>query len=215
MKDKDIGQLLHYLRIVLDYSPKSRTFIIGAVTDFRFIRYGKVLRSNDDHNFIYEASIKPITDPSEFLLDYLTKFFTMDSSQLGFDTLVQLPKNIQIRNALLGVGANSIVMNCFMDQIETNEYALKITNKPVDRELSIYRRLYNNRYNIEKVHEYALVFFHPPGKIISTVSLLNNLITIWDQLKHAHRNNIVHCDIRKSNIIELFHNHQSKRYVKQ
>ncbi|UJR27760.1 hypothetical protein I4U23_009033 [Adineta vaga] len=56
---------------------------------FHYIRYGKVVRSNDDHNFTYEASTKPINNPSEFLLDYLAKFFTMDSSQLGFDTFVQ------------------------------------------------------------------------------------------------------------------------------
>ncbi|CAF1505705.1 unnamed protein product [Adineta steineri] len=85
MKDKDISQLLHYFQIVLDYSPKSRTYIIGAITDFHYIRY---------------ASIKPITNPDEFLLNYLTNFFTIDSSQLGFDTLVQLPKNIQIHNTL-------------------------------------------------------------------------------------------------------------------
>ncbi|CAF1488617.1 unnamed protein product, partial [Adineta steineri] len=198
MKDKDIGQLLHYLTIILDYSPKSRPFIIGAITDFKYIRYGKVLRSNGNHNFTYEASIKPITNPDEFLLDYLAKFFTIDSSQLGFETLVQLPKNIQIHNTLLGVGANSVVMNCFMDKNELNQYTLKITNKPVDREIFIYEKLYNNKYNIVKVHKYALVFLHPPGKIISSANLLNNLITIWDQLKHAHKNNIVHCDIRTS-----------------
>ncbi|UJR27761.1 hypothetical protein I4U23_009034 [Adineta vaga] len=97
-----------------------------------------------------------------------------------------------------------------MDKNETNRYALKITNKSVDREVFIYRKLYNNEYNIEKVHQYALVFLHPPGKIISSINLLNNLIIIWDQLKPGHRNNIVHCDIRKSNIIEIFHNHQAK-----
>ncbi|CAF4064299.1 unnamed protein product [Adineta steineri] len=40
-------------------------------------------------------------------IDYLAEFFTVGSSQLEFDTLVQLPKNIQIHNTLLGVGASS------------------------------------------------------------------------------------------------------------
>ncbi len=30
LKDSDIGQLVHYLRIVLDYSPEARLFILGA-----------------------------------------------------------------------------------------------------------------------------------------------------------------------------------------
>ncbi|CAF1364160.1 unnamed protein product [Rotaria sordida] len=207
MKDEDIGQLLHYLQVVLDYSPSCRRFIIGIMTDFRDIRFGKVSRSNNDYDFIYEASKCAFKNEEEYLLDYLTKFFTIDPSQFGFKRLEQLPKNILIHNKLLGIGANSMVFNCLINHDNRNEYTLKISNKPVDKEIFIYKKLYGNKYNIIKVCEYVFLFRHLPGEFISKDILLNNIHIIWEQIKHAHRNNIIHRDIRKSNIVQLW-NHQ-------
>ncbi len=62
---------------------ESRLFILGAITDFRDIRFGKVSRSNDDDNIKYEASVKTFKDKNEFLLQYLTIFFTADVSKFG------------------------------------------------------------------------------------------------------------------------------------
>jgi hypothetical protein len=56
---------------------------LGAITDFRDIRFGKVSRSNDDDNIKYEASVKTFKDKNEFLLQYLTIFFTADVSKFG------------------------------------------------------------------------------------------------------------------------------------
>ena len=56
LKDSDIRQLIHDLRIVLDHSPSSRLFIIGAITDFCSIRFVKVIRSNSNDQFQYMAS---------------------------------------------------------------------------------------------------------------------------------------------------------------
>jgi tRNA A-37 threonylcarbamoyl transferase component Bud32 len=50
----------------------------------------------------------------------------------------------------------------------------------------------------------------PPGQIISKENLFNNIHVIWNQIKKAHENNILHRDIRRSNIIEIFNN-QTKR----
>ncbi|CAF3091072.1 unnamed protein product [Rotaria sp. Silwood2] len=109
MKDSDISQLLHYLRIVLGYSPKSRTYIMGAITDFKQIRYGKVSISNNDYDFIDAASLLPHQDKTKYLLEYLTKCFTMDRSHLGYKKLEPLPVNILIHNKLLGIGANAMI----------------------------------------------------------------------------------------------------------
>ncbi|CAF4416110.1 unnamed protein product [Rotaria sp. Silwood2] len=124
MKDSDISQLLHYLRIVLGYSPKSRTYIMGAITDFKQIRYGKVSISNNDYDFIDAASLLPHQDKTKYLLEYLTKCFTMDRSHLGYKKLEPLPVNILIHNKLLGIGANAMVFNCSVDNDEKEEYAL-------------------------------------------------------------------------------------------
>ncbi|CAF3064814.1 unnamed protein product [Rotaria sp. Silwood2] len=210
MVDSDIGELLHYLRIVLDYSPTSRTYIIGAITDFEKIRYGKVSRSNNNYDFIYEASRYLLTSDRNYLLEYLAKIFTIDPSHLGYKKLKPLPSNIFIHNELLGIGSNAMVFNCLVDNDKKNEYTLKISNTSVDKEVLIYKTLYNNKYNIDKVHEYALLFRHPPERIISTVILFNNLHILWEQIKEAHKNNILHCDIRKSNIIEIWNN-QTRR----
>ncbi|CAF1387754.1 unnamed protein product, partial [Didymodactylos carnosus] len=209
LKDKDVGQLLHYLRIVLDYSPSSRTYIIGAITDFHDIRYAKVSRSDNDDNVKYETASKVIINENEYLLHYLTKFLTTNTSQFGYNRLEPLPKDIRIHDTLLGTGANSMVFNCLIDKHEPNQYALKISNKPVNREVLIYKQLYGDKYNIVKVHEYALLFVHPPGRIISKQNLLNNVDIIWEHIKGAHKHNILHRDIRKSNIIEIL-NHQTK-----
>jgi len=113
LKDSGIGQLLHYLRIILDYSPESRLFIMGAITDFRDIRFAKVSRSNDNDDIKYEASVIPLVNENQYLLHYLTKYFTVDVSKFGYYRLNLLPNNIRIHNKLLGTGANSIVFNCF------------------------------------------------------------------------------------------------------
>ncbi|CAF1296861.1 unnamed protein product [Rotaria sp. Silwood1] len=209
MKTDDIGQLIHYLQIVLDYSPSCRKFIIGAITDFQDIRFGKVSRTNNDYEFLYEASICVTEDKEKYLLNYLTTFFTIDSSQLGFKRLELFPKGILIHNQLLGIGANSLVFNCLTNPDDkNNEYTLKISNKSVDREVFIYKKLYGDKYKIEKVSEYIFLFLHAPGKMISKENLLNRIDTVWTQIKQAHRYKILHRDIRKSNIIEIW-NHQN------
>ena len=209
LKDSDIGQLLHYLQIVLDYSPESRLFIIGAITDFHDIRFAKISRSANG-DIKYEASLPAFIDEHDYLLHYLTRFLTVDASRLGYNNLVSLPNNILIHNKLLGIGANSMVFNCFIKNDPSYEYALKISNKSVDNEISIYKKLYADQYNIIKVHEYALLFLHPPGQVISKDNLLTNIHAIWFQIKNAHENNISHRDIRKCNILEIFNN-QTKR----
>ena len=160
------------------------------MTDFHDIRYGKVSRSNNNHDFIYEASISFIKKKDEYLLNYLTKLFTNSPSQFDFSRLERLPENIRIHNTLLGTGANSMAFNCFINNDELNQYALKINNKPVDKEISVYKKLYGNKYNIIQVHQYAMLFLHPPGIVISTENLLINLDIVWEQIKQAHRNNI-------------------------
>ncbi|CAF1419613.1 unnamed protein product [Adineta steineri] len=57
LKHYNIGQLLHYLRIILDYSPSSRTYIIGAITDFHHIQFAKVVRSTDDDQITKNKNI--------------------------------------------------------------------------------------------------------------------------------------------------------------
>ncbi|CAF3964404.1 unnamed protein product, partial [Rotaria sp. Silwood1] len=190
-----IGQLIHYLQIVLDYSPSCRKFIIGAITDFQDIRFGKVSRTNNDYEFLYEASICVTEDKEKYLLNYLTTFFTIDSSQLGFKRLELFPKGILIHNQLLGIGANSLVFNCLTNPDDkNNEYTLKISNKSVDREVFIYKKLYGDKYKIEKVSEYIFLFLHAPGKMISKENLLNRIDTVWTQIKQAHRYKILHRD---------------------
>ena len=100
LKESDIGQLLHYLRIVLDYSPSSRLFILGAITDFRDIRFATVSRTNDDDGQMnYAASLKAFEDETDHLLHYLTMFFTADLSKFGFHhRLEALPNNLRIDN---------------------------------------------------------------------------------------------------------------------
>ncbi len=98
MKDSDIGQLLHYLQIVLDYSPESRLFVLGAITDFHDIQFATVSRSNDDNQFKYETSIKVLTNQNEYLLHYLATFFTADQSKFGYCRLQTLPNHIRIDN---------------------------------------------------------------------------------------------------------------------
>jgi hypothetical protein len=97
LQDSDIGQLLHYLRVVLDYSPSSRLFILGAITDFRDIRFATVSRSNDDDDdqMKYVASVKEFRCENEYLLHYLTMFFTADLSKFGFYHLEALPNHIR------------------------------------------------------------------------------------------------------------------------
>jgi hypothetical protein len=212
LQDSDIGQLLHYLRVVLDYSPSSRLFILGAITDFRDIRFATVSRSNDDDDdqMKYVASVKEFRCENEYLLHYLTMFFTADLSKFGFYHLEALPNHIRINDRLLGIGANSMVFICYLTNNQSNEYALKISNRPVEKEVSIYQKLYAEKYRIVQVHQYAFLFFHPPGRIISKENLLNNINIIWNQIKKAHQFEILHRDIRRSNVIEIF-NHKTNR----
>jgi hypothetical protein len=67
LKDSDIGQLLHYLRIVLNYSPSSHLFILDAIPDFRHIQFATVNRSNDDDQMKYVAPIKVFQDGNEYI----------------------------------------------------------------------------------------------------------------------------------------------------
>ncbi|CAF3886552.1 unnamed protein product [Adineta steineri] len=227
LKDCNIRQLLHYLRIILDYSPSSRTYIIGAITDFHHIQFAKVVRSTDDDQMTYVVSIKKIIYDNEYLLHYLTMFFTTELSTFGYSRVETLPKNIRIDQKLLGIGANSIVFNCYLIENPLNEctlkisnkyilktsteYVLKISNESVDKEVSIYEKLYADKYKIIQVHPYAFVFCFPPGQIISKENLFNNIHIIWNQIKRAHENHIVHRDIRMSNIIQIL-NSQTKNY---
>ena len=97
LKDSDIGQLLHYLRIVLDYSPSCRSFILGAITDFRHIQFASVHRSNvGDDQFKYYASIKEFHYGNDYLLHYLSMFLTVDSSKFGHHRLEKLHDDIRI-----------------------------------------------------------------------------------------------------------------------
>ncbi|CAF3396275.1 unnamed protein product [Rotaria socialis] len=205
LKDSDVGQLLHYLRIILDYSPSSRSFILGAITDFRDIRFAMVRRSTDDDDqFKYEASLKELQDENEYLSQYLTMFFTADRSKFGFCRLEPLPDNIRIDNRLLGIGANAMVFSCSLINGQSNEYALKISNDSVQKEVSIYQQLYADKYRIVQVHSNAFLFLHPPGPVVSKENILNNAHLIWNQIKKAHQRRILHRDIRRSNIIEIF-----------
>ena len=211
MKEKDIGQLLRYLRVVLGYSPKSRTYIMGAITDFQTIRYGKVSRLKNGRGFMYQASlVLPGQNEAEFLLKYLTKFLTMNFSQFGHNRLEPLPSYIRIHDKLLGIGANAMTFNCSIVNGDRCEYALKISNASVDKEEAIYKKLYKSEFDIVKVHEYALLFRHPPGSIISKVNLFENIRTLWKQIKEAHRNNILHRDIRKANVLEIWNNETNR-----
>jgi hypothetical protein len=99
LKDTGIGQLIHYLQIILDYSPSSRSFILGAITDFC------------DIQFKYVASIQALADENEHLLHYLTTFFTADLSIFGYYRIDPLPDDLRIDNRLLGIGANSMSFN--------------------------------------------------------------------------------------------------------
>ncbi|UJR17179.1 hypothetical protein I4U23_004075 [Adineta vaga] len=206
LKDSDIGQLLHYLRIILDYSPSSRSFILGAITDFHDIQFAVVTRSNNNDEIEYEASIRSSQNEDEHLLHYLTMFLTADLSKFGYYRVEALPNNIRIDNKLLGIGANSLVFNCYLINDQLNEYTLKISNESVDKEVSIYEKLYVDKYKIIQVHQYAFLFLHPPGQILSEENLFNNIHVIWKQIKKAHTNNLLHRDIRRSNIIEIFNN---------
>ena len=210
MQDTDIGQLVHYLQIVLDYSPSSRLYILGAITDFRDIRFAKVSRSNGDNGFKYVASIKANADENEHLLHYLTTFFTADLSIFGYHRINPLPNDLRINNRLLGIGANSMVFNCYLTNDQSNEYTLKISNQPVEKEVSIYQQLYSNKYDIVQIRPYAFLFLHSPGQIISKENLFNHIRTIWDQIKQAHKFDILHRDIRRSNIIEIFNQKTSR-----
>ena len=204
LKDSDIEQLINDLRIVLDYSPSSRLFIIGAMTDFRSIRFAKVSRSNDADGFQYIATIKPFEDDIEYLFHYLTLFFTLDQSKLGHHRLEFLPNSIRIDKRLLGIGANSMVFSCLLINDQSHEYVLKISNNFLEKEVSIYQKLYGEQYRIVQVHQYAFLFLHPPGQVVSTENLFNNVVKLWNQIRKAHRCNILHRDIRKSNVIEMF-----------
>lgn len=211
LKDSDVGQLLHYLRIVLDYSPSSRSFILGAITDFRDIRFAAVTRAGDnDDEMSYTVSLKELVNENEQLLHHLAMFFTADPSKFGFHRLESFPNDIRIENRLLGIGANSMVLNCYLINDPLNEYALKISNKPVEKEVLIYEKLYPDKFQIVSVHQYAILFRHPPGQIISKENLFNNINIIWNQIKKAHQFRILHRDIRMSNIIEIF-NHKTNR----
>jgi hypothetical protein len=81
---------------------------------------------------------------------------------------------------------------------------LKISNIFVENEVSIYQKLYAEKYQIVQLHPYAFLFLHPPGRVISKENLLNNINIIWNQIKKAHQSKILHRDIRRSNIIEIF-----------
>ncbi|CAF4479529.1 unnamed protein product [Rotaria socialis] len=187
LKDSDVGQLLHYLRIILDYSPSSRSFILGAITDFRDIRFAMVRRSTDDDDqFKYEASLKDLQNRNGYLSHHLTMFFTADRSKFGFCRLEPLPDNIRIDNRLLGIGANAMVFSCSLINGQSNEYALKISNDSVQKEVSIYQQLYADKYRIVQVHSNAFLFLHPPGRVVSKENILNNAHLIWNQIKKAH-----------------------------
>ncbi|CAF4222795.1 unnamed protein product [Rotaria sordida] len=60
---------------------------------------------------------------------------TSDSSKFSYCRLSSLSNDIRIYNTLLGIDVNSMVFifNCFLNNDETNQYALKITNKSVDK----------------------------------------------------------------------------------
>jgi hypothetical protein len=161
LKDSDIGQLLHYLRIVLDYSSSSRLVILGGITDFLDIQFATVTRANNDGQMKYVVSIKEFQGGNEYLLRYLTMFFTANTSKFGYYRIEALPNNIRIDNKLLGIGANSMVFNCYLINDPSNEYALKISNESVDKEVSIYQKLYGEKYKIIQVHQYAFLFLHP------------------------------------------------------
>jgi len=98
LNDSDIGQLLHYLRIVLDYSRESRLFILGAITDFRDIQFATVSRSNGDDRSKYVTSIKVLTNQNEYLLHYLAMSFTADQSKFSYCRLETLLNHIRIDN---------------------------------------------------------------------------------------------------------------------
>ena len=56
LKDTDIGQLIHDLRIIFDYSPSSRSSIVGAITDFKDIQFAMIRREDDDEIRHYASS---------------------------------------------------------------------------------------------------------------------------------------------------------------
>ena len=209
LRDSDIGQLLHYLRIVLDYSPASRSFILGGITDFQHIQFASVHRSNGyNDQFKYYASNKVLYE-DDYILHYLPIFFTIDSSKFGYHRQEKFHDDIRI-DRLLGAGANSMAFSCYFINEQQNEYALKISNKVVNKEISIYQKLYADKYHIVQVHPYAFVFLHPPGQIVSKDTLFDNIHQIWNQIKQAHIKKILHRDIRRPNIIEMFNN-QTRR----
>ena len=210
LKDSDVGRLLHYLRIVLDYSPSLCLFVLSAIADFHDIRFATLSRSNDGNNVTYLASLKEHRNENEHLLKHLAIFFTADPSKLGFCRLETLPHNIRIHDQLLRIGANSMVFNFFCNNDLPNEYALKIRNKSVDKEIWIHKLLHDDKYKIIQVHQYALLFQHPSGRIISKINLLSNINIIWNQIKKALENKIVNRDIRRSNIIEIFNNETNR-----
>ncbi|CAF2084397.1 unnamed protein product [Rotaria magnacalcarata] len=160
--------------------------------------------TDDDDQFKYEASLQAFQDENEYLSQYLTMFFTADRSKFGFCRLEPLPDNIRIDNRLLGIGANAMVFSCSRIDGQSNEYALKISNDSVQKEVSIYQQLYADKYRIVQVHPNAFLFLHPPGRIVSKENLLDNAHLIWNQIKKAHQRRILHRDIRRSNIIEIF-----------
>ncbi|CAF4391728.1 unnamed protein product, partial [Didymodactylos carnosus] len=172
LKNNDVGQLLHYLQIVLDYSPK-RKYMIGAITDFASIRFAKVVRISDSE-YKYEISLQNVLgNDVEFLLKYLTTFFSMKHEDFGFIKLNPLPHDLVIHNKVLGVGANSVVVTCFMENDDKkNLYALKITTDNVHNEYEIYKKLKYENFVCETINDYGLLFKHLPGDIISSKNLL-------------------------------------------
>ncbi len=58
---------------------------------------------------------------------------------------------------------------------QPNEYALKISNKSVEKGVSIYQQLYSEKYKIVQVQQYAFLFLHPSSRIISKENLFNNI----------------------------------------
>ena len=65
-------------------------------------------------------------------------FFTVDLSQCGFFRLQPFPSNIVIVDRLLDMAAKSTTFNCSFNNGPSNEYGLKIINKLVNKEVSIY-----------------------------------------------------------------------------
>ncbi|CAF3908383.1 unnamed protein product, partial [Rotaria sp. Silwood1] len=105
-------------------------------------------------SFLTDQDLNKMSDHIFEIYDYDAS----DASKFGYCYLSLLSNAIHIHNRLLGIGANAMVSNCLLNNDETNEYVLKISNKSVDKEVSISRELYCDRYKIIKMHEYAFPY---------------------------------------------------------